>query len=127
MRRAGVAVWSTAIALGVAAEWAAYSWDDPKRWGPDLAVGLAFVACGWFVWRRRRAPGAAVLLAATGFAWFAGNFDDRMLYVHRGPLVHLLLAYPGWRPRTRTDAAATIAGYAAALFAPVWGSDRATA
>ena len=47
----------------------------------------------------RRGP----LLAATGTTWFAGNFVAAGLYLHRGPLVHLLLADPDGRaPRAST-------------------------
>jgi signal transduction histidine kinase len=36
-----------------------------------------------------------VLLAASGVAWFAGNFDPAALVLHRGPLAQLVLTYPG--------------------------------
>jgi signal transduction histidine kinase len=115
-----------AVALGVAAESAAFRWDEPGRWIPDLTVGLAFVAFGLLALARRRAPEAGLLLAATGVAWFLGNFWSDLLYLHRGPLVHLVIAYPGWRPRSRLDAAAVAAGYAAAVVTPVWQSEGAT-
>ena len=75
--------------------------------------------CGARVRRR----GAGVLLAATGCTWFLGNFSADLLYLYRGPLVHLLVAYAGVRPRTRVDGFAVAVGYAAAVAAPVWGSD----
>jgi signal transduction histidine kinase len=115
-----------AVALGVAAESAAFRWDEPGRWIPDLTVGLAFVAFGLLALARRRAPEAGLLLAATGVAWFLGNFWSDLLYLHRGPLVHLVIAYPGWRPRSPLDAAAVVAGYAAAVVTPVWQSEGAT-
>jgi hypothetical protein len=108
-----------ALALGLAAEAALYSWDEPRLWIPDLAVGLCFIATGALAWRR----GAGVLLAATGCTWFLGNFSADLFYLYRGPLVHLLVAYAGVRPRTRLDALAIAVGYAAAVVAPVWGSD----
>ena len=44
-------------------------------------------------------------MAATGVAWFAGTLaPGALLYLHRGPLVHLLLAYPGARPARRAGA-----------------------
>jgi len=61
------------------------------------------------------ARGIGVLLAATGLAWYAGNLDPVALYWHRGPLVHLLLTYPGWRPRTRLTGVGVVVGYLAAL------------
>ena len=119
-------VWASAVALAVAAEWVAFSWDEPTSWVPDFVVGLTFVACGSVAWSHRHARGAAALLTATGFTWFFGNFGEAALYLHRGVLVHLLLAYPGWRPRTRLDVLAIGAGYVAALATPIWGSDWAT-
>jgi signal transduction histidine kinase len=108
----------TGAVVGVAAVRAASEWDDARRWLPDLAVGLAFVIAGAAVCTRR--PGTGLLLAATGFAWFAGNFDSGLVYLHRGPLVHLIIAYVGWRPRGRLDATALIAGYVAAIVVPLW-------
>lgn len=126
MRRSELLVWPAAIALGIAAEAHAFSWDEPKRWLPDLVVGWMLVACGALAWRRGAGRGAGVLLVITGVAWFLGNFSADLLYLHRGPLVHLLLTYAGWRPRTRLDLVAIAAGYAAAVAAPVWQSDSAT-
>src|SRR5919198_5670778 len=119
-------IWPAAIGLGIWAESAAFSWDDPRRWLPDLVVGLTFIGCGQLAWERRGRRGAGVLLAATGCAWFLGNFGAAALYLHRGPLVHLLLTYPGWRPRSRIDLAAVAAGYVAAAAAPVWPGEWAT-
>jgi signal transduction histidine kinase len=66
------------------------------------------------------------LLAATGFAWFAGNFAGSLLYLHRGPLVHCLLAYPSGRLRSTLDRVAVIAAYAVAIVAPIGRSETAT-
>jgi signal transduction histidine kinase len=117
---------AAAVAFGVAAQWVAFSWDEPQRWAPDLAVGLALAGAGYLASRRRRGLGAGALLAATGLTWFLGNFAAAALYLHRGPLLHLLLAYPGWKPRTWVDLAAVGAAYAAALAAPVWAGDVPT-
>ena len=43
------------------------------------------------------------LLGATGVCWFLGNFSTDLLYLHRGPLVHLVVAFAGWRARSRLD------------------------
>ena len=126
MRRIGFLVWPAAIGLGIAAESAAFSWDDPRQWLPDFVVGVTLIVCGFFAWERRGAPGAGALMAATGVTWFLGNFSAELLYLHRGFLVHLILAYPGWRPRSRLDLAAIAGGYAAAIAAPVWRDDVAT-
>jgi signal transduction histidine kinase len=126
MRWFQVLFWLAAIGLGVAAEWAAFSWDEPRRWLPDLVVGLTFLGCGWAAWTIRGERATGALLAATGGTWFLGNFLPEALYLHRGPLVHLLLTYSGWRPRSRLDAAAVAIGYVVAVATPVWRSDVAT-
>jgi hypothetical protein len=78
------------VVVGVAAEGAGFSWDDPERWVPDLVVGLTFIGAGAYALPRQRGCGA--LLAATGLTWFAGTVDVSALYLHRGPLVQLLVA-----------------------------------
>jgi hypothetical protein len=85
-----------AFVAGVASEWAVLGWSDPARWVPDLLAGLVLVGSGLVMWPSGR--GAAALLIAAGFAWFAGNLGQPFWYWHRAPLVHLLLAFPGWRP-----------------------------
>jgi len=124
----GDAAWARAllpvgVVLGLASEGAGFSWDEPERWLPDLVVGLTFIGAGAYALPRQ--PGCGALLTATGLTWFAGTVDASALYLHRGPLVQLLVAYPGWRPRTRTGLVAVAAGYAAALARPVWGDDSA--
>jgi signal transduction histidine kinase len=104
----------------------AFSWDEPRWWLPDLVVGLVFLGCGILAWQQRGARACAALLAATGVAWFLGSFTSSALYLHRGPLVHLLLTYPGSRPRSRLDLVAVAAGYVSAVSTPVWRSDTAT-
>src|SRR5262249_4183113 len=69
---------------------------------------------------------AGLLLAATGATWFAGNFADELLFLYRGPLVHLLVTYPAGRVASRSERAAVAGGYGAALVAPVWASEPAT-
>jgi hypothetical protein len=124
VRLAGLLVWLAALVFGLVAEAAAFQWDQPERWLPDLIVGLTFIGCGLLAWSRHRGP--AVMLAATGIAWFLANFADGLLYLHRGPLFHLVVAYAGWRARSRLDLGMVAAGYAAALVTPVWQSDPAT-
>jgi len=91
---------------------------------PDLAVGLTWIGCG--VWVRSRNRSAGALAMAVGAAWFLGGVVPGGLYWHRGPLVHLLLAYPRWRPRTRLGMASVGAGYVVAVATPVWRDERAS-
>jgi signal transduction histidine kinase len=119
---ASAAVVAAGLGVGIAAEQAVFAWDDPLHWVPDLLVGLAFAGAGAYaLWRRR--PGTGLLFAATGFTWFAGTAAASLLYLHRGPLVHTVIAYPGWRPRSRLALATIAVGWVAAVVTPVWRSE----
>jgi signal transduction histidine kinase len=117
-------LWPVGVVVGLASERSAFGWEDFTRWIPDLVVGLVFVGCGAHAVSRNR--GTAMLLAAVGFSWFAANFWPEASFVHRGVLVHLLVAYPGWRPRSRPDVVGVAVGYVAALVLPVWQSEVLT-
>ena len=76
-------------------------------------------------------------MAATGFAWFAGNFATadlgpldwlaaHALYLYRGPLFHLVLSYPRGRLAGRVERAAVAVGYVAAIVTPAWRSGTTT-
>jgi len=130
-------LWPAAFVFGVAAEWAAYDWNDPGRWIPDLAVGWFLIACGLIAMRKRAESHAGGLMAATGFTWFLGNFAGvgnevvswvagAALYLHRGPLFHLLLTYPTGRTISRLTRGAVVVGYASALIAQLWRNNVAT-
>lgn len=54
---------------------------------------------------------AGRLLAGGGFAWFAGDLLPALLYLHRGPVFHALLAYPDGRIRGRLATAVVVAAY----------------
>jgi signal transduction histidine kinase len=136
MRRLGPA-WLAGIMLGLAAEWVRFGWDDPRQWVPDLAVGWTLIGCGLIAWARRPESRTGPLMAATGYTWFLWNFAQvdvaavawvagHLLYLHRGPLVHLVLTYPSGRPGSPLIRGAVVVGYAAAIITPIWGSDAAT-
>jgi hypothetical protein len=124
-------------AFGLAAEWSGYGWGDPGHWIPDLAVGWCMIGCGFIASARRPESRSGVLMLATGFAWFLGNFAGigvgvvawvaaHALYLHRGPLFQLLLTYPSGRRPSRVTGAAIAVFYAAAVITPVWQSEAAT-
>ena len=75
MRALRLLLWPAGAAVGIVAEWVSFGWSDPGDWLPDLAVGWTLIACGLVAWSRRPESRSGALLAATGFAWFAANFD----------------------------------------------------
>lgn len=109
---------AAAVAVGVAAESRLYTWNDTRQWLPDLLTGLTLVVCGSIARGR-----TGVLLVASGFAWFAGNFASLALVLHRGPLAHLLLTYPegasGLLP-------IIVIAYGAAVLSGTWLNDPIT-
>jgi signal transduction histidine kinase len=109
-------------ALGVVSEILAYDWDDVRHWLPDLLTGLACIVAG--AWSLRRRPATGVLLAATGALWFLGNIWAALLYAHRGPLVHLFVTYPGWRPGRWPQRVAVVLAYGVSV-TRLWESDLA--
>src|SRR5215203_3781393 len=118
-----------AISVGVGAEGARFAWDEPILWLPDLLVGWATVACGLIaIWRRP--SGTGTLLIGAGLTWFLGNLAAlnspllawlaaHALYLHRGVLIHAVLAFPGWRPPTFLSRAVVVVGYVSSLITPI--------
>jgi signal transduction histidine kinase len=124
-------------ALGLTAEWVGFGWGDPRHWIPDLAVGWTLIGCGLVASRRQSESRTGPLMAATGFTWFLWNFANvgvaavawaatHLVYLYRGPLVQLVLAYPSGRPGSRHVRGAIAVGYAAAVIMPIWRSEAAT-
>jgi signal transduction histidine kinase len=136
VRRRGLVVLA-GVALGLTAEWVRFGWADPRHWIPDLVVGWTLIGCGLIAWSRRAESRAGPLLAATGFTWFVGNFAQvgvvavawvaaHLVYLHRGPLLQVVLTYPSGRPGSRLVRGAVAVGYAAAVITPIWRSEAAT-
>jgi signal transduction histidine kinase len=136
MRGRGFLLWTAGVALGVVAESVAFGWDDPLHWLPDIAVGWTFIGCGLVAMGRWPGNNTGVLMAATGFTWFLGNFagvDNQVvawvavngIFVYRGPLVHLVLAYPVGRLPGRLERAAAGVGYGTAFVPRVGRNDVA--
>ena len=130
-------LWPAAAAVGIAAEWSLYGWAHPRDWAPDLITGWSLIGCGLIGWSRRPDSRSGVLLTATGFAWFAPNFavtsvgaigwlSAHALYLHRGPLVQLVLTYPRGRATGRTERAAVATAYATSVVTLIWRSQLAT-
>ena len=110
-----------ATALGLVVERSSGSWPDARLWLPDLAVGVVVAAAALLASYRQRA--VAALLGATAVSWFLGTLWAPALFLHVGFLVHLLVAAPGWRLRSRAAATAVAAGYVVAVTMPGWQSE----
>ena len=76
-------------------------------------------------------------MAATGFTWFAANFtttglaavdwgSEQALYLHRGPLLHLVLSYPGGRLARTARSRRRRARLRCGVIPAIWGSETAT-
>jgi hypothetical protein len=125
MRRLRLALWPAGLLLGIAAESGAWT-DDPAGAAGDFAVGLLLIGLGLVAWQRRGLSAVGPLMAASGFAWFLGNFAAWALYLHRGPLVHLVVSYPSGRLGSRLQWAVVAAGYVYAVASPLARNDQAT-
>ena len=137
MRSRRLAVLGAIGALAVGIEWLGYHGQGTGLAAADLAVGLAFLACGLVVGSRDRRDPVALLFLATGIAWLLGTLAESdlaalstvgaaLLYAHRGPLTHLLLAYPTGRLRSRLDRVVVAAAYVDGLVVPLAQSDTLT-
>jgi signal transduction histidine kinase len=111
MQRRPVAVAAAGVAVAVAGEAATYLPEEPGLAAADAAVGLAFIGLGLVAWQRRASSRSGLLMIATGFAWFAGSFATVALFLHRGPLLHLLLGYPRGRLRSRLEQLVMVGAY----------------
>jgi signal transduction histidine kinase len=115
-RLATVLVLAVALALGLWSESVLYGWGRPGLWVPDLAVGMTYIVAGLIAWARQR--GTATLLVLVGVAWFAGGLHPAAVWWHRGVLVALVVAYPGWRSRTKRDSVVIALSCIAAVLVP---------
>jgi signal transduction histidine kinase len=120
MRASSVALLVTGIAGGLALELVFY---DPQL-GPALAtadflVGCALVAGGAVARDRRPESRVGVIALVAGATWFAGNVGTPLLYLHRGPLVHLCLSYPTGRLRSRVSRAVVAFAYVDGAIEPL--------
>ena len=73
-------------------------------------VTVAFLASALCVARVGHGR-VAGLLALTGATWWLGDFVPQAVLLHRGPLLQLLLAYPGGRLERRHEQIAVAAAY----------------
>ena len=114
MRRASIIATVAAAGVGLGV-WAETRSGAGVELVADLLTGWTLLACGvWGLWHRPDRWRWA-LVASSGLTWFLGNFatTSGLVHLHRGPLVHAVVAASGARSR---PAVATIAaGYGAAV------------
>jgi signal transduction histidine kinase len=77
-------------------------------------VGWTFIATG-IVGLARARNRAGTLLMTTGVLWFAGSFSDGALYLHRAPLVMLVVALPAMRRPPPAEWAVVVLGCVVAV------------
>jgi hypothetical protein len=126
MSRRLVGVAAAGLAVAVAAGSASYLPEEPALAVADATVGLVFVGLGRVAWQRRPASRSGLLMVVTGFAWLAGSFVGVALFLHRGPLVHLLVGYPRGRLRSRLERVVVAAAYMDGVIYPLARQDVVT-
>jgi signal transduction histidine kinase len=115
------------IAFGIAVEAAFYNDSlGPALTAADFAVGSLLIVCGATAWNGRPQSRVGALMTAAGLTWFLGNVSEWLLFLHRGPLVHLHLSYPTGRLPTRLSTLAVLVAYAAAVVEPLAESPALT-
>jgi signal transduction histidine kinase len=106
-----------ALLIGAAIEQAASAGNEPVAMAGDLLVGITWMAVALVLWSRRAARRNAVLSAAFSASWLLGSIDPAFVFLHRGPLAHLLLAYPTGRLDSGLARAAVAAAYVDGILA----------
>jgi signal transduction histidine kinase len=92
----------------------------------DLATGAILLGAGALAAVRPRGRPTGFLLAAIGVAWLLGSAFEALVFLHRGPLVHLLLAYPRARIAGRGRRSVVAAAYVTGAVEPLGVSDLLT-
>ena len=126
MRWLRLALLLGAAAVAGAAEWVSYETGDLALVVADAVVGLVLVACGVIAWERRGESRVGPLMVLSGYTWFAGNLWAQLLYLHRGPLVHLHISYPTGRLRRRLPLVTVAAAYVDAVVELIARNDVVT-
>ena len=63
------------------------------------------------LWQQERTRRAAAISAGFAAAWLAGSIEPALVFLHRGPLMHLVLSYPAGRIESRGARLAVGAAY----------------
>jgi signal transduction histidine kinase len=102
--------------LAAIAESTAYLPGHPMSAAGDAAVAVAWSGAGLVLWTHSR-PISAVMIAV-GITWLLGDLHSAFLFLHRGPLAQVLLAYPSGRLASPVTRVAVGAAYADAVADP---------
>jgi signal transduction histidine kinase len=116
-----------AMGLAAVTEWASYGLgDDFGLVVADGVVGFVLLGAAALVWHRRPDSLVGPLMGLAGITWFAGNFWPPVLFLHRGPLVHLHLSYPTGRLRWWPAKATVVSAYLTATIEAFARNDGVT-
>jgi signal transduction histidine kinase len=91
----------------------------------DLLVGVVWIGVAVSLWPPERTRRAAAISAGFAAAWLAGSIEPALVVLHRGPLIHFVLAYPTGRldsgiARLVVGAAYVQGALGAELDGPAW-------
>jgi signal transduction histidine kinase len=92
----------------------------------DVGVGLVLLFLGAASWKRRPSSRTGLLVVATGVAWLLGDVLPAATFLHRGPLVYLVLTYPSGRPQSRSSWAVIVVTCVTSAIYPLARSDVVT-
>lgn len=127
MRALRLALAPLGLMFGLAVEWVFYdSTLGLALTVVDFAVGCLLIVAGALAWDRRAESRVGPLMTLAGLTWFLGNLGGPFVYLHRGPLVHLVLSYPTGIVRGRAARLVVAAAYLDALFQPLARNDFLT-
>ena len=112
------------VGLGAAAELTSSASTGAKA--GDFAVGCVLLGCGALAWDRRSDSRSGPLLTLAGLTWFLGTVSSAAVYLHRGPLVQLVVSYPTGRTRGWVARVLVAGVYVAALVQPYTGGNLLT-
>ena len=86
-----------ALLVGAAATETLGAGTDALTVTGDLLVGVVWIGVAASLWPQERTRRAAAISAGFAAAWLAGSIEPALVLLHRGPLMHLVLAYPSGR------------------------------
>ena len=119
------AIQASLIAAGLASGLVAVTlggeWSDPLVWASDLVVGIVFIVVSALLWTTARM--AALLALAVGVTWYLGSFLPLAEYWHRGPVIHLILLAPLYRPGHWPRRVILVVAYVVSAVPALWSSD----